>query len=158
MPDLLSHILLVLIPSEIINFNKKSLLLIGAILPDIVTKLFLFGFFVPIPSFIIGGFILFHGIFPLLFLVVFISLFFKKSFTAFYLILIGAFSHIFIDVFNAHHIGGMKLFYPFSNSSFRIDLFWPDQYYLVLLPLLFTYILIKVYKKYYKDFISSFKE
>jgi hypothetical protein len=153
MPDLLSHILVVLIACELINFKKKGLILFGAILPDIVTKIFILGLFIHVPREFIGLLILFHSPFVLFFLVILIGLLFKDFVFAVYLIGIGAISHIILDCFNANYLGGMMLLFPFSWNLYRISLIWPDQYPFLAVPLLLMYIIIKIYNHYTKKIL-----
>ena len=146
MPDLLSHVLFILIACELVNFKKKGLLLFGAILPDIVAKIVLFGFIVKLPKELASTLIVLHSPIPLFFLIILIGLFFKDVFSAVYLIGVGALSHILLDCLNAHYLYGIRLLFPFSWNYYRINLFWPDQYLWVLIPLLTMYLFIKVYK------------
>lgn len=146
MPDLLTHILFILIVCELANLKKKSLLLIGAILPDIITKIFLFGFIVNLPKEVVDALILFHSILPMLLLSVLIGLFFKDLFYAAYMISAGALSHLLLDILNAHIYAGTKLLFPFSWDVYRINAMWPDQYWMLLIGLFVAYAVIKGYK------------
>ncbi len=147
MPDLLSHLLFGLIACELANPKKKGLILLGTVFPDLITKIFLFGFIVNLPKELASALALFHSFIPLFLVVILVGLFFKDYFSAIYLIGVGALSHILLDVLNTHYIVGIRLFLPFSWRYFRIDGFWPDQYIWILIPFLIVYIFIRVYKR-----------
>ena len=148
MPDLLSHILFILIVCELINFRKKGLLLVGAILPDVITKLVLIGFIFNIPKELADALLLFHAIIPMFLLVVLVSLFFKDSLTALYLIFAGALSHILLDISQTHFLGGIRVLFPFTWKIYRLDKYWPDQYWMILTLFIVLYVIIKLYKKF----------
>ena len=120
MPDLLAHVLFCLIACELVNFKKKSLILIGAILPDIITKIILFGYIIDLPNWF-NALIIFHSLAPLFFLVILIALFFKNFFSAAYLIGIGALSHVLLDILNTHYYfhchGGYAESMAFGQTS-----------------------------------------
>ena len=50
MPDLITHIIVGLILAKLLRVKKKSLVLLGAILPDMIYKLSLLGLFFDIPE------------------------------------------------------------------------------------------------------------
>ena len=50
MPDWLSHILIGLIIAELLNINKKGLIVLGSLLPDFFAKFYLLSFFFPVPD------------------------------------------------------------------------------------------------------------
>lgn len=149
MPDLLSHVLFGLIICEIAKRKKKSLILIGTILPDIITKLYLIGYFIKLDAVVVGILDLFHNPIPLFFVAVLISLLFKDVFSSIYLIGAGALSHILLDGLNIHFLGGIRYLFPFSWNIFRINGFWPDQYWVTLVPFFLVYLFIKIFNYYY---------
>ena len=146
MPDLLSHIIFCLIACELVNFKKKGLILLGAILPDIITKIYLFGFIIKLPEELIHTLFLFHGVIPIFLVTVLIGLFFRDVFSATYLIGVGALSHLLLDLFNGHFLGGLLLLFPISWNEYRISIYWPNQYFYVLVILLGIYGLVKFFK------------
>jgi len=146
MPDLITHVLVVLIACELINMKKKGLILAGAILPDIVSRIFLLGFIIKLPDGFLIAVTLFHSLIPLLALAVLLATLFKDFFSAAFLIGIGAISHLLLDTFNIHFLGGIMWMFPFSWILFKYSLFIPDQFMYVAVSLLAVYIFIRVYK------------
>ena len=153
MPDWVSHILLGLIIAEILNVDKKSLVVLGSILPDIVLKAYTLSILAPMPlTFLFWFFYPLHTIAGIILFSLLVSLLFKyNQKKTFLLIFIGALSHIFIDMATKpmeYNIQGM-LFFPFSWKAYSFGLFYSEQYWVVALILLVVYITTRrLLKKY----------
>ncbi len=142
MPDLLSHLLVGLILCEFLKVKRKSLLLIGSLLPDLLGKLYVIGFVTKIPYNLSDITYYFHT--PLmctLAILLIIPLFKGKN--VFFSFFIGAMMHFGFDIFQQHFIGGTLLGVPFFYRLYRFNLIWPGEYYYFLIPLFIIYIIIK---------------
>lgn len=148
MPDWMTHIVVALIFCELFNVKKKSLVLLGALLPDFLVKLHLLLFYLKIPT----GFSLYslHTPFMTLLVSFLIIPFFRyEKRKVFALIYIGAFMHILLDSIQTHYLYGQQLFFPLSMQNISFNLIWPEQSFYVLGFGLILYILIKIYKKHF---------
>lgn len=146
MPDWLSHILIGLIFAELLNVDKKSLLVLGSLLPDFLSKPYLLGFFIHVNDGINFTSKLYHSPIMGLILPAFIAPFFKYNWKKTYLLIFsGFFLHLIADSFTDDLAGGILL-YPFSNGFFSFKLFFPEQYWIFLIFTLVIYGLIKLYK------------
>lgn len=153
MPDWITHILIGLIIAEIFNIKRKSLIVIGAILPDILVKLELLSVFFPVDKYAITW--LFNPLHtPLgmaLFSLLLVPLFNFDKYKTYFLLFIGWCSHLLSDLLNKHILLGQNLLlFPFSWQNFELGLVWPDQYYLILVPVAAIYAIILIHK-YYKN-------
>lgn len=149
MPDWLSHILIALIIVELFNIKYKSLVVLGSLLPDLVTKFHLINIFRVFPQGLLDPFfVIFHTPIMVFLLALIIAPFFRlNQKLVIGLISLGWITHILSDLTNKHLLFGQSfLLFPFSWRQFEIGLFWPDQYYLVLIPLLIVYLVIKLIK------------
>ena len=147
MPDWLTHILIALIISGLLGVKKKSLVVLGALLPDLIVKSSLLGFFVHLPNtfnYMIGAF---HTPIMSFLLSMAIAPLFKFDYLKTLLLInIGLVSHISADLLMRHFDGGQMLFYPFSFKPYTLNVLWAEKYYLVLVPALVLYLLIKYYR------------
>jgi len=151
MPDWISHILLGLIIAELLNVKKKSLIVLGSILPDIILKTYTLALLTPVPlNFMFWFFYPLHTIAGVLLFSFLLTLIFqydaKKTFL---LVSIGAVFHILLDMTTKpilYNIQGLLLF-PFSWQAYSIGLFYSEQYWIVLLILLGIYLIIKLIGK-----------
>ncbi len=146
MPDWMSHLLIVLIICELFNIRKKSLVLLGALMPDLISKFFLvffyFGFWnnVTLDSF--------HTPLVCFLLAILIAHLFRYDRTrTVFLISIGLITHFLSDLMIRHYAVGMRLFFPFSMNMYRIDLIWPEQAIYVMIFSLVIYVFIRVVKR-----------
>lgn len=134
MPDWISHILVALIIGQLFSIRKKSLLVLGAILPDILGKSKLLNLFfddIPFIVTMISGYG--HMVFPSLLVAMFIALFFiYPYFKTFLIIAIGDISHFLAD-------GTSK---SFTYNGY-LPVLWHDQYYIFLISALLIYALLK---------------
>jgi len=155
MPDWMTHIVVGLVLAEAFNIPKKSIVLLGAILPDILPKLVLLRLFIPLPN---GNYNLlsaFHVPFVFFLASIFIALLFRHN--KFRIVLwlnIGAMSHFLADATLQHFEGGVRLLYPLSLESYTLNVVWPEQSYLVLIPALLVYGGLLLFKKRYKKAMS----
>ena len=155
MPDWLTHVVIGLVIIEIFSIKKKSLILLGTILPDILPKIALLKMFIHLPV-KLTFFKSFHTPFIMFLGILIIAPIFRYNYKKVVLLLsTGALTHFITDAMLKSFIGGMNLFYPFSLGQFRINLIWPEKSYLILLPTLLFYFLIIIYKNHckYKRFI-----
>ena len=100
MPDWISHILLALIICEIFNIRKKSLVILGSLLPDVLFKIQLIGNIIDIPQYEIYWLLApLHtpiGCLLATFLIIFLFKYPKKK--TFLLVTFGWISHLLIDM------------------------------------------------------------
>jgi hypothetical protein len=142
MPDWIAHALLALLICEIFGIRKKSLVLAGSILPDILKLAsvlapiqietfwlykFLFPLHTPIGSLILSGFI-----------AALLDYDFRQAMK---LLSIGFLSHFALDFFQTHIIyGETLLLMPFSWQNIELALIETDSYILVTLIICAAYI------------------
>lgn len=134
MPDLITHSVLVYtLRNRSVKSEELVLLIIGAILPDLVTRPFMI-IFPPAKYF----FHAFHTPVALILIILLISYLFEECYRAkvMKLLSLGVASHLFLDLFQ-YSVGnrGYSWFFPFSYFDFRIGLFMPEDS-LYILPLL----------------------
>lgn len=150
MPEWLTHALLGLVVAEIFGIRKKSIVILGALLPDILVKLVLLRLFLPIPN--IDYSILGSGHTPfvfLLFSILICPLFHYDYLKIIMWLNVGALSHFLADA-TLHHIfdGGVRLFYPLTTKMYTLSLIWPNDTYWLAIFLIFVYLGIIGFKKY----------
>lgn len=146
MPDAMTHLILGLILAELFGIRKKSLVLIGTLLPDL-SKIFLIFFYLGMPLPI------FFGSFetPLMSFLVSIlisPLFIYDKLKTIVSINIGVISHYLADL-TLKHFGdiGIMLFFPFTMKNYHLNWVWPEQSIYVLIASLIVYLIIKFVKK-----------
>ena len=143
MPDWFTHVLIGLIIAEVFNVRKKSLILIGTILPDILPKLVLLRLFIPIPNISYSTLKAFHTPFVMVIVILLAAPIFKYSYKkAVVLMGTGAISHMLADAALTHFAGGVRLLYPFSMEKYSFNFFWPNESFIIMIPLLIMYIAI----------------
>lgn len=146
MPDWITHILIGLIVAELFNIKKKSLVVLGSLLPDFISKIYLLSFFFPLNDKLLFVTTLYHS--PIMGLVIpgIITLLFKYDWkqTYFY-IMIGFMLHLFADSFTGGYDGGVLL-YPFSYGFFSFNIFWANQFWMILIGAIVVYSVIKLVK------------
>lgn len=146
MPDWISHILIGLIIAELFNVEKKSLVLLGSLLPDLVVKVYLLSFFVPVNDTLIFVTSLYHS--PIMGFVIpgLITPLFKYDWKKTYLYLVVGFMfHLLADGLTGGYNSGI-LIYPFSHGFFSFNIFLANQYWIILILSLAIYIVIKLVK------------
>jgi len=148
-PDWVGHILFALILCEIGRVKKgemRALVVLGALLPDIVSKAHLLGFFLPFNA--EQMFLFFHptahsllGAFLLALIASGLFVYDQKK--AFLLLSIGSVSHILADMTNRFFVyGPIHAWLPFSFQSTFVGLFWSDEYLYQILIFLILYMAI----------------
>lgn len=131
MPELVTHtIFAYLIRKRKWTPHFIIIFLIGAMLPDLVSRPFiiLFGEFQYFFS-------IFHTPIALVLISYLISLFFSDDIKrkVFFILLLGVFTHLFLDLFQISvETGGYGWFFPFSKFDFQIGIFWAEDSLLVL--------------------------
>ncbi|MCK5282770.1 MAG: hypothetical protein KAK00_05155 [Nanoarchaeota archaeon] len=149
MPDLITHIIVGLILAKLLRVKKKSLVLLGAILPDMIYKLSLLGLFFDIPENVfIFGLLPLHSPIGLIITTILISFIFKypkhKTISS---ISLGWISHLLLDLTNKHYlIKQTYMFMPLSYKALELGWFWQDQYYFMLLASLAILIIIYIFE------------
>ena len=146
MPDLLSHVLIGLILAELFNVKKKSLVVLGAIAPDILSKFYLIYFYFNLPPII--SFVPFHTqVMMFLLSIVIAPLFRQDNVKIILLFNLGAMSHILADLTMKHFtVMGSRIFFPFDMSNYTLNLIWPDDSLFILLGCFVIYIIIRSIK------------
>ena len=147
MPDLMSHLLIALILAEIFNIKKKTLVILGALLPDLLSKWFLiYVHFGIAPSI---SFVPFHTpIMVFLISLLIAPLFRYNQLKVIGFINLGASSEFLSDLTMKHFtVVGSRLFFPFSMSNYTFNLIWPEQSIYILIGSFVAYLLIRFIKK-----------
>lgn len=161
MPDWLTHILIALIICELFKIKRKSLVLLGALLPDIIFKGVILGNLFSIPLTNLYWFLMpFHLPTGAFLFTVFLTPFFRyNQKKVFILITIGWISHLLADL-TAKYLylftnEQALLLFPFSWKSFSFNLVWPEKYYLVLILSVIIYFTIIVFRKFNKFGVNT---
>ncbi len=146
MPDWMSHLLIGLILAEILSVRKKSLVALGSLLPDFLSKFYLLSFYLGIPEWL--SFSSFHTpVMAFLVIVLLAGLFHYSQLKAIGLMTLGAMSHILADTTLKHFNSGQYLFFPFSFKLYALNWLWPDESIFVLPVLAVVYFAIVVCKR-----------
>ena len=135
MPDLLTHLVVAAgLRKGLRSEALTAWFLIGAVLPDVLTR----PFYIPFPNLV--GFVMpLHTPLGLLLVCVCISRFFSPPHRRriFNNLVGGATLHLLLDICQKHIGGSYPLLFPFSWSSFEFGLVWPETS-LYLMPLWFV--------------------
>ncbi len=143
MPDWLTHIVIALVFAEIFSVRKKSVVLLGAVLPDVLVKLTLLELFIPIPNWNYTFLSAFHVPLVLFLVILLLAPLFRYKYSAIVgWLSLGALTHFASDALLRHFQGGVALFYPFSLDKYSLNWVWPDQSYFILIPALIAYIMV----------------
>ncbi len=150
MPEWFTHVALGLLLAELFNVNRKSIVVVGAILPDILVKLTLVRLFLPLPNIdysILGAL---HVPFVFFLFTLVVAPLFRYHYGRIVLWLnLGAMSHFLSDALLRHLAGGgVRLFYPLSLNYYTASVIWPEQSYLLGLAVALAYGLLLFLKKY----------
>lgn len=148
MPDWISHVLIGLAFAEIFHIRKKSLVVLGSLLPDFIVKINLLTKFFYINGDLLFVTRLYHS--PLMGLLIpaLIAPVFKYNFRKTWLYMMSGFMlHILADSFTKHFSDGILL-YPLSNSYISFNIFWPEQYWIMLIGSASIYALALVIKHF----------
>ena len=151
MPDLVTHVVIALVLIELFQVQRRSLVLLGAILPDVFTKLVLLRLFIPLPHIDYGVLSAFHVPFIFfLFALVLAPLFRSPYWKVVGALTLGGLSHIFADAFLRHFgAGGIKLFFPLLSRGYTLSLIWPDESFLLLFPGVLIYLFLLWHRGYF---------
>lgn len=148
MPDLLTHSLAVY-PLKHKYPKFISIILLGAVLPDVVARIP--GILFPHQSTISWFQVSLHTPVSLLLISLLLSFFFseKQRRTIFFWLLTGVAIHLFLDLFQKSLLVGYFWLFPFSFKSFWIPLIWPNDTVflipiLILGNLLFSSLFLKI--------------
>jgi len=147
MPDWLSHLLIGLILADLFNIKKKSLVVLGALAPDFLSKIFLIYLHLGLQTPISFG--IFHTPFLMLLVSVLIAPLFRYDKLKIILYFnLGAVSHFLSDMTMKHFTGqGTRIFYPITSQNYTFNLIWPEQSIYILIASLAVYLSIKIIKK-----------
>ena len=149
MPDLITHVIIGLIFCELLGIRRKSLIILGSILPDIIFKITLICIFIEIPTKEFKWFLVpMHNPAALILLTVLICLFFRSNYQQkFLMICSGWILHLIADLTNKElFMNQMFLLYPFSWKAFELNILWPNQYFYAFFLSLAVYIIIILVK------------
>lgn len=146
-PDLLGHLFIGLILAELFNARKKSLIVLGALAPDLLSKLDLIYFYFDIPKVI--QFSSFHTPMMMLLVSILIAPLFRysgiKTIIGFN---IGSMSHFLLDLVNRHFSrSGTRFLFPFSLHNYTLNLIWSDDTIFVLGAVILIYVVLIYLKK-----------
>lgn len=157
MPDWLSHVLIALILCGLINIDKKSLVVLGTLLPDIVIKLGLLGIFISLPVFFYDFVSVFHTPIVVFLLSIIIAPIFRYNrLRTLILINFGSVQHFLADLTMKHFEGGIPLLFPFSSKLYSLNLIWPEESLFVLVWVFVIYLIILVHKRVFgKDVLKN---
>jgi len=123
MPDLLTHTASAWILTRFLNAaEKRALLYVGVILPDIVSR----PFYIIWPELYFYTLAVHTPVFMLIFLF-FTSEFFEQKSSARLFLGIGVFLHFIFDAMQKHLLDGYYWLFPFSWWSYSGGFFWPNQ-------------------------------
>lgn len=133
MPDWISHILFGLIICHLFNIKRKSLVVLGAILPDLIGKIKMLNYLFPgSPDWIIPLSNVWHTPLPSIISALIIALFFNYPYLeSAILLILGDISHFLSD--------GTAKSFLFDGY---LPILWADQYYIAILVLALTYIFL----------------
>lgn len=147
MPDLMSHLIIGLILAELLSIRKKSLVILGALMPDVLSKLFLVYVYFNIPP--VVSFVPFHTPFMMLLLSILIApLFNHNKIKTLLFINLGSISHFLSDMTMKHFgVIGSRLLFPFSLENYTLNLIWPNNSFYILMLTLLIYLVIVFTKK-----------
>ncbi|MBI2101496.1 hypothetical protein HYT53_02695 [Candidatus Woesearchaeota archaeon] len=142
MPDLMSHLIIGLILAELFNIKKKSIVILGALTPDLLSKMNLFYLYFKAPALV--SFVSFHTPFmSLLLSMLTIPLFnYDKTKIVLYFNL-GSVSHYLSDLSIRHFTEvGTRLFFPFTNKNYTLNLIWPNHSIYILIGSAIVYLAV----------------
>jgi len=137
-PDWITHILSALIIAELLKVRKKSLLVLGVLLPDLLCKLYLLNVFTNIPIQLTTFMSTFHELVPAILASVLIAFFFYKNLMeAMILIPAGTLLHFLLDATTRHY---------FYTPWWAF--FWADEYWILLFMFMIAYLGILLIKRF----------
>ena len=153
MPDWTTHILFALILCEAFRLKPKSLVCLGAIVPDILLKSL-----TPLSSLGLDSSVLYKAFTPFhtpigsVLVAIGISTFIEiPIIRSTVLMIIGIASHFFLDIFQAHGVfGETMVLFPLSWKNYEIGWLSINHFYYFLAPMLVLYVTIIYAKRFRK--------
>jgi len=146
MPDWISHLLAGLILAKILKVKKKSLILLGTLLPDLIFQSYHLNLFIRLPENTEWFIMLFHLPFALIIMSVVIPFFFKYSYwKSFMFLSVGWISHIILDMINLDTLSHCLLFLPFSWKCISLGKYIIPDFFFFIIILLNLYLLLIIY-------------
>ncbi|MEE9594466.1 MAG: metal-dependent hydrolase [Candidatus Hydrothermarchaeales archaeon] len=146
MPDWVTHVIIAFFVAKALRFDKPSLVMLGGLLPDLVTKSGMILRYY-LPSTTVDSLEAFHTPVGSILICLSIAPFFKEKYnkTALYLG-IGSMSHLFLD--SLQRYSGVMFFWPFSWAQYSSSLFWSEDLRPLVISLVFVafYITLKTRK------------
>ncbi|MFH1052977.1 MAG: hypothetical protein V1740_01035 [Candidatus Woesearchaeota archaeon] len=134
MPDWISHLMLGLILAKVFRVKKKSLVLLGAILPDILFQFYHLSLFFKIPENTEWLLVGFHQPFAMIILSLVIPFFFKHGYIkSFFMLTIGWIGHVVIDIINVASFNHGMILLPFSWTVVSFGSFYIAEYFFYIL-------------------------
>jgi hypothetical protein len=152
MPDWLTHSLVGWITGKTTK-QEISLLVVGALIPDI-TKLYLL-FDLLSDTMTEDIFLPIHTPFGALLIACLIALFFHNITNALIPLLIGITTHFTLDFLLLNVSGGMPLLFPFSWEEWQLDLIRSDDFTTTIVALLAALLIFFIYHLYEKRKINQ---
>lgn len=151
MPDWVSHILFALIIVEVFSLNHKSLVVVGAVLPDMLLKLVhLRIFFSGIPAEeLYRLFFPLHTILGCLLVAIIIAPLFKEKMKVVVsLLMVGVVSHILLDGLAKVHILNVQgfLLYPLKSINWSLNVVRMENFFIPMIVLALVFVLVKFAK------------
>jgi membrane-bound metal-dependent hydrolase YbcI (DUF457 family) len=137
MPDWITHLSFGWLVGRSCLKNNLSLVLLGAILPDLFTKwVLIFNRFWE-PD-LVNSLAISHKPVGAFLLVLLLSMLFKDEVEARKLLLLGVLTHFFLDSFM---VGGVELFWPIFTYKIGLRIFWQEDVF----PFIFLNSIVLVY-------------
>lgn len=155
MPDWLTHTLIGWITGKTTK-QEISLVVVGALIPDICKLYLLFDILFPEMT---GDFFLpIHTPFGALLIAGGISLLFHDIKKAFIPLILGVATHFILDFFLLNVSGGMPLLFPFSWEQWQLGLIRSDDYTMTIVAIIAATIVYFSYNLYERRRIPQNKE
>ena len=130
--------LIALIIAEVFKIRKRSLLVLGSLLPDLISKVYLLNYFFKLPDWLTFGTYAFHKFLPGIFAGMLIAYLFRKHlWKAIVLIPMGVVLHLSADYTTIH----------FFLTKRWYHILWADQYWIALIITGMVYLLVLFIKK-----------
>lgn len=147
MPDWLTHTLIGWITGKTTK-QEISLVVVGALIPDICKLYLLFDMFYPEMT---GDFFLpLHTPFGALLITAGITLLFQDKKKTFIPLAIGVTTHFILDLFLLNVSGGMPLLFPFSWQQWQLGLIRSDEYMMTIAAILVATLVYLSYRLFEK--------
>lgn len=129
MPDIATHVLAAYLVKKVAGIGPLPLFLLGAILPDILSR----PLYIMFPG-LFWAVRPFHSIIVIALLCLFLSHLFHQDRRkqAFKVLLAGALFHLFLDFLQKTLYSNYLWLFPFSTYSPNLGLFWPEESLLAL--------------------------